>query len=139
MRKQHWRVGADLSQRDQKALLEAFPPNFKNVFCRSLTMAYKVTDDFQFSKEDIPVEVYGYHQGDGHEAILVKLGHAGVKRRPDGRLYAITLSTAEGVPPAAAGEIDPKKIKVLHNQHSFTVRFKAWPLWVTRPTQRDAA
>ena len=99
---------------DQRAeLLQRCPPRFVNVWCRHLVWAYKVPEDFAWPKErPLKLTITAEHQGEGHHALI---GHIDI----DGHTYDrqqlgeeprkwlhITMSTDDGVPVMAAGEID---------------------------------
>ena len=79
--------------------------------------AYNIPNDFEYPRQELELTITGHHIGDGHEALVGLLSDRTegssfepCDTRPDGKLVHITLSTAEGVPPAAAGSIDPDAI-----------------------------
>ena len=100
MSNKHWRIAAKFSSAERATLLATFAPQFPNTYCTGITYAYRATREYNFPQGSIDARIYGYHRGEGHDALLVELGQAGMKRRPDGKLFHITLSTADGVPPA---------------------------------------
>ena len=131
MNQLHSRICADVSSSTRAQLLRMFPPRFSQVFCKSVTWAYRVTDEFEFSPLAADIKVYGHHQTDEHEALLVDLG--GHRLRPDGKRLFLTLSTAHGVEPAKAGEIVERNIRKLDYKVIFTTQLRRVPLWVQAP------
>ena len=130
MNNSHFRAAADVPHIVRAELLRLFRPRLGRVFCKSITMAYQVTSEFACSNEMTEATVYAIHRSDEHEALLISV--AGDKRRPDGTRFFLTLSTAPGVAPVRAGEIDPARI-VLVDRVVFGVQFKLHPLWQQQP------
>ena len=110
------RVGATLSPDQRSLLLKMFQPAFDNVFCRGITLAYDVQPDFVFPKGSLKFVIDSYHRSDdGHDCLIGYLRGGGLvgKRlnRADGKPLHITLSTADGVPPKRAAEIDVRWLR----------------------------
>lgn len=123
MKPQYWRIGASLDAQHRVALLETFNPAFPNVHANGVTYAYRTLSSFVYPQELLECHIYGYHIGDGHDALLVTID--GNKTRPDGKLFHITLSTEDGVPPAQAGQIDRANIQ------TFTFKLGVpWPPFI---------
>lgn len=124
MKQQSWRIAASLNEEQRAALLETFNPAFPNVHANGVTYAYRTPSNYAFPLGLLECHIYGYHYGDGHDALLVTID--GKKTRPDGKMFHITLSTADGVRPAQAGEIDRSSIQ------TFTFRLgQTWPEFIT--------
>jgi hypothetical protein len=92
----------------------AFPPLFHNIYCRQLVWAYRIQDDFVWPQHPLAMTVTGHHAGDGHQALVcsVALPEETVTMQALGnkRLH-ITLSTANRVPPASGGDIEPDRVR----------------------------
>jgi len=108
-------VRADLDDRQRSLLLSAFPPRYPNVYCRQLVWAYGVPEDFEFPKEPVTFHIFAHHIGEGHEALVGAVYDADDIGRSfqanNGRRLHITLSAADGVPPARGGEIDVNAVR----------------------------
>lgn len=128
MTQKHWRVSADVPQATRAQLLRMFTPKFGQVFCKSMTWAYRVTDEFEFPTQVVDAKVYGIHQADRHEALLVGLG--GDLLRPDGKRLFLTLSTDQGVEPVEAGNILDRNIRRFDEKVVFSTQLRRQPLWV---------
>lgn len=132
-------VRADLPDNLRDILLKKYRPAFPNVFARSVTLAYGVGRFYEVPSQ-ITVTVYGVHKGSGTDALLVMVDKQLVQPKREGedfeRPYHITLSTAQNVPPAEAGKVDPTRIKMIPT-FSFTLQPKLMPLRQAKPEVRD--
>jgi hypothetical protein len=134
----YFRIGADIPEKTRHLLLRRFPPSFRNIHCRTITQAFRVTGEYRFPDRPLNVAVYGYHRGDGHEALLVSVN--GHKLRPDGNRYFICLSVADGEEPVRAAEIDSDSITLLDAEIPLTgLTFKRFPIWKREPEVKKAA
>lgn len=108
------RVSAQLSAGQRALLLRHFNPKHVNVWCRQLTWAYRVSDEARFPVGNLELTIDGLHEGPGHECLTGSLHGGGLlheRFRPDGRPVHITLSTADGIPPAEASRINLAAIR----------------------------
>jgi hypothetical protein len=64
-------IQAAFDDEQRSRLLDAFPPLFKNIYCRQMIWAYNVPDDFVWPQEPLTMTVTGHHVGDGHEALVL--------------------------------------------------------------------
>jgi hypothetical protein len=113
-------VSGSLSNDQRALLLRQFYPKFDQVYCVQVTWAYNVPEDFDFPRQLLNLTISGHHVGDGHEALVARLTDPGDQSRfpagplglirPDGKPLHLTLSTASGIPPARAGDIDLGKV-----------------------------
>jgi hypothetical protein len=113
-------VSGSLSNGQRDLILRRFYPRFDNVFCVQITWAYNVPQDFDYPRQMLDLTLTGHHIGDGHEALVGRLTDPGEVTsfpggplgmlRPDGKLVHITLSTADGIPPARASEIEMRDV-----------------------------
>jgi hypothetical protein len=139
--KNSWHIRADIPEVVRKKILAIYKPKFPNVYANGITYAYKSPADYSFPQGLLDVEVVGHHMIEGrHEALVVKVGPMGLAQRPDGKLFHITLSCADGVPPAEAGDInrDLKRLQQPAKPLRFQVQFIRRKLWQSKP-QRLAA
>ena len=109
---------------------------FADVWIRSLTWRYNPPEDFTFPTGDLELVLDGHHLGDGHEALTGSLD--GVRFRPDGKMIHIALSTRPGVPPVAAGDIDPMRITPI-TPLKLTVRLEKRVARQSKPDRRVPA
>lgn len=131
MNNNRFRAAADVSHTMRAELLRMFPPRLSRVFCKSITMAYNVTNEFAFPTDMTDATVYAIHRSEEHEALLIAV--AGDKRRPDGSRFFLTLSTAPGVAPVKAGEIHASQVEAVERGVVFGVQFQLYPLWQQQP------
>jgi hypothetical protein len=138
MSNRFWRIGAKVPASVRARLLEAWPARFPLVYCDSITWAYKVDDAFEFPQGPLTCVVTGRHEGVDGEAFVVTL--AGQDTRPDGKRLHITLSTAEGVQRATAGNIQDRFIEriPLGEEVVFMTRLERFPLWKSKPMRQVA-
>lgn len=127
MKSSVWRVSADVTAFVRSGLLARHPPRLQRIYLQSITWAYGVADDFPFDPAMTDCVLYGIHRCDRHEAFLVSLG--GKSYRPDGSLLHLTLSTASGVRPAEAGQIDPGAVERI-SPELFGTQLKLQPIFV---------
>lgn len=78
-------------------LFAILPPKHENVFAEHITCEYGVPEDTELPSQVDSVVVVGIAENDKVQALVVKVGAN--TQRPDGRLYHITLSTADGIKP----------------------------------------
>lgn len=87
-------IGWKLDPEQRKELLQQFPPKFPRVVADHVTLAARAAAD-----APLPDEVHGEivgraDDGTGVEAMVVRIG--GTSDRPDGSVYHVTWSLAEG-------------------------------------------
>lgn len=91
----------EIAPASRNALLNQFKPSYKRVVCHHITVEFNLTDESaQRLQEELAgadLEVVGYALGDGVEALVVRVN--GSERRPDGKIYHITLSLGDGHKP----------------------------------------
>lgn len=81
-------IGWLLDECDRAALLERFPPGWRDTIAHHVTLASQVTDPLPAETAGV---VVGYvDDGAGLEALVVAIG--GTTDRPDGSTYHITWS-----------------------------------------------
>jgi hypothetical protein len=125
------RIAVDIPPKTRKYLLRRFKPAFVDLYCKTLTHAYRVGPSYEFPTGKLELVIYGHHRAEDHEALLVRCN--GQTFRPDGTRYFIALSTAAGEPPARAGEIDSDSITLLDAPISLRgLKFQRYPLWVQK-------
>lgn len=81
-----------LDDGSRQRLLAHFPPKFPDVIAHHATIVFGVSDDGRFGVvgNKQPLQVVGYAEGDGIEAVVVSV--AGSTTRPDGKTFHITVS-----------------------------------------------
>ena len=98
-----------LSDSSRRALLAHFEPQFEKVICHHVTYQFpaKKTDPLPPAVHE--AHVVGYAEEDGLECLVVEVnGHT---KRPDGKLYHITLSldAKKGKKPVHSNELLQRK------------------------------
>ena len=133
-----WRIGAKVPADVRARLIEAYPPRFPDVFCDSITWAYRVEEDYSFSTEVQECIVIGHHRAETHDALQLLLSNR--PYRPDGKLLHITMSTAPGVQRAQTGDFRPEEVILIPQDQriAFPVRLERFPLWNSRAKKRAA-
>jgi hypothetical protein len=100
----------ELTEGARSALLNQFKPSYKRVVCHHITVEFNLTEEkLPRLQEDLTgadLEVIGYALGDGVEALVVRVN--GSERRPDGKVYHITLSLDEGHKPVESNGLVAK-------------------------------
>jgi len=91
----------ELSGASRAMLLRKFEPKYPKIICEHVTYKFPAQQG-----DDMPpivknAHVIGYQNGDGIEALVVEIN--GSSKRPDGKLFHITLS------------LDPTKKKPVHS------------------------
>ncbi len=127
MNKDLWRIGADVPAGFRTGILQRFHARHPQVFCKQITWAYGVDGDFYFPTWDLKCSVYGYHETATTQALALCVDER--EYRPDGKLFHLTISTANGVPPVKAGEL-----MVAHGIRPVApidcwLKFERFPLW----------
>ena len=127
--KTRFRIGADIPGKTRSFLLRRFPPAHANVQCRTVTHAYNVASAFGAPEGALSVAIYGYHRGNTHDALLVRVN--GQLFRPDGSRYFIALSIAPDEEPARAGDIDSDSIVPVAPEIILVsgLCFRQFPMW----------
>jgi len=88
-------IGYAITPESREELLKVFPPIYPTVVCHHITEEFGTSKDVPAPEMANRVEVIGYvDSGDGVETLLVAVD--GKNERPDGKLYHITHSLAEG-------------------------------------------
>jgi hypothetical protein len=86
-------TGYKLTPESKKLLLNKFPPKYDKVICDHITYKFGTSKDEPVPPTVDETIVVGYvDSGDGVEGLVVALD--GNTKRPDGKLYHITLSLA---------------------------------------------
>lgn len=103
----------ELTPGARTGLLERFTPSFKRVLCQHVTVEFNLDEQkaqkLQEEFQGAALQVVGHRCGDGVECLVVSVN--GSPRRPDGRIYHITLSLSEGHKPVESN--------VLIQQHGY--------------------
>ncbi len=109
---ERFHVRLDLPDHVRADLLNRFPPMFPNVYCRVITLAYKVDKNYKVDPHPV-VKVCGIHRGEFADALLVlvnnEINQPIREGEPAQRPHFITLSVADGHGPVEGGIIDPDK------------------------------
>ena len=87
-------IGWKLDREQRRALIERFPPRFRNVVADHVTLAAGASRDAPRPQESEGLIVGRAHDGRGVAAMIVSIG--GTTDRPDGSFYHITWSLADG-------------------------------------------
>ena len=87
-------IGWKLDPDQRRELLLQFPPRFPNVVADHVTLAARVAKDAALPQETEGEIVARVDDGSGVEAMIVRIG--GTTDRPDGSIYHITWSLADG-------------------------------------------
>ena len=87
-------LGWKLDREQRKELLQQFPPKYRRLVADHVTLAAKAARDAPLPQE-MDGEIVGRaDDGSGVEAMVVAIG--GTTGRPDGGIYHITWSLADG-------------------------------------------
>jgi hypothetical protein len=113
----------------REKLLRMFRPIYPQVFASGITIGYRVPQTFVIPDDEVVVEIYGEHRRNGTQALLCSVDgcytQASLQERfgnepmPRVRPLHITISTAKGVKPSAAGEIDESSVTYFDTAISF--------------------
>ena len=87
-------IGWKLDRGERAALLERFPPRYRNVDADHVTLRTGASDDAPLPQENEAEMIGRADDGRGVEAMVVRI--AGTTDRPDGGTYHITWSLEEG-------------------------------------------
>ena len=87
-------IGWKLDRDQRRALIERFPPRFRNVVADHVTLAAGASRDAPRPQESEGLIVGRADDGRGVEAMIVSIG--GTTDRPDGSVYHIPWSLADG-------------------------------------------
>lgn len=88
-------IGYLITQQSREELLKVFPPIYPKVVCHHITREFGTSKDTPPPEMPNNAQVIGYvDSGDGVEALVVSIN--GETTRPDGKLYHITHSLADG-------------------------------------------
>lgn len=118
--------GYKILNSSREKLLELFPPKYATVICHHITEQYPVS-----SKNDVPeqpenVEVIGYlDDGIGIECLLVSID--GKTKRPDGKIYHITLSLDSmlGYKPVSSNDLIANSYNTYKKVNKISIQTKA--------------
>lgn len=118
----------------REALIYRYEPAHPLIYCQEITLAYRVQrGEATFPKGEVPVRVIGLHRDDACDVLFLSVN--GYHHRPDGRRWALTLSVANHLEPAAAiTRAVAQPFTPVKDRDSFRTRFHEAPLWVFRPT-----
>lgn len=87
-------IGWKLDRDERDALLQRFPPKFAQAVADHVTLAAKVAKEAELPGETEGEIVGWIDDNQGVEAMVVRIG--GTTDRPDGSIYHITWSLAQG-------------------------------------------
>lgn len=98
-----------LSASSRNDVLHHFKPKYPEVICQHVTYKFPAKSTDELPPEVKEAHVIGYENGDGIEAIVIEIN--GSTKRPDGKLYHITLSLdrAKGKKPVHSNDLVNKK------------------------------
>lgn len=98
-------TGYKLTERSRNQLKQIWPPIFERFIGHHITEKFGVGSD---SLPDQPesIQVIGYAIDDGVEALVVAIN--GSEIRPDGKIYHITWSLADGRKPVESNQVISK-------------------------------
>lgn len=86
--------GWKLDRRQRTELLQQFPPRYRNVVADHVTLKFRDKGEAPLPAETVGEIVGRADDGKGVEAMVVRIG--GTTDRPDGSVYHITWSLADG-------------------------------------------
>ena len=87
-------IGWKLDREQRKELLQQFPPRYGEVVADHVTLQADAAEDAALPDETLGEIVGRVDDGEGVEAMVVSIG--GTSDRPDGSIYHITWSLADG-------------------------------------------
>ena len=87
-------IGWKLDREQRRALIDRFHAKFKNLVADHVTLAARASEDAPKPEETEGLIVGRADDGRGVEAMIVSIG--GTTDRPDGSIYHITWSLADG-------------------------------------------
>ena len=99
-----------LSASSRNDLLHHFKPKYPEVKCKHVTVKFPAKSDEELPPAAHEARVVGYEDsGDGIEAVVIEIN--GSTKRPDGKLFHITLSfdPSKGKKPFHSNELVNKK------------------------------
>lgn len=93
-----------LTDKSRKEILEKFKPAYSNVVCHHITVAFGVDKDEPIPEMPKSVKIVGHIDSKtGIEGLLVEVN--GNTKRPDGKLYHITLSLGQDRKPVETNDV----------------------------------
>lgn len=93
-----------LTDKSREKILAKFKPTYSNVVCHHITEKFGVSADEPIPAQPVSVKVVGHVDSKtGIEGLLVEIN--GSAKRPDGRLYHITLSLGQGRKPVETNDV----------------------------------
>lgn len=96
-----------LDPASRAALLSQFKPKFSRVICEHITVEFNLTDETSVvlteELQNADIQVVGYQSGDGVECLVCSVN--GSIKRPDGKIYHITLSLGSGHKPVESNQL----------------------------------
>lgn len=119
----------------RQVLLGRFRPSYQHVYCRQVTIAYNVDRHYQLPTDPQEIKIWGLHRGSRTEALFCDV--QGSTRRPDGRIFFITLSVKEGVRPGDAGLVAPEEVSFLSETLAFSEYARLNPIAEQVPELRS--
>lgn len=133
------RIGEIAGTRDY--ILSRWPPRHQNVYARYVTLARDVGPGYNLPIAPQRITVWGTHEGNGTQSLAVMIGDPGRERvsQPNGRLFHITISVADGVPPAEAGKFTWDQVKNLDVYEELWGYAHFLPTWRITPERREIA
>ena len=100
-----------LSDSSRHDLLQHFKPKYPEVIAHHITYKFPAKSTDELPPDVKEAHVIGYENGDGIEAVVVEIN--GSTKRPDGKLYHITLSLdrAKGKKPVHSNDLVNKNFQ----------------------------
>lgn len=100
-----------LSDSSRHELLQHFNPKYPEVIAHHITYKFPAKSNDELPPDVKEAHVIGYENGDGIEAVVVEIN--GSTKRPDGKLYHITLSLdrAKGKKPVHSNDLVSKSFQ----------------------------
>lgn len=93
-----------LTDKSREKILAKFKPTYSNVVCHHITAKFGVSADEPIPAQPTSVKIVGYVDSKtGVEGLLVEID--GSTKRPDGKLYHITLSLGQGRKPVETNDV----------------------------------
>lgn len=104
-KKQNGYLAWILDEKSRSELLGKFPPKFDKVICHHITYKFGVDETAELPVDTHNIKVIGHESNDKVQALVVSIN--GHNRRPDGKLYHITVSvnTANGGKPVMSNDL----------------------------------
>jgi hypothetical protein len=86
-----------LDDASRKEILGYFKPKYRKIDCHHITVQFNLTEDSQTlidTLKNASLEVVGYQYGEGVDCVAIEVN--GSTKRPDGKIYHVTLSLKGG-------------------------------------------